>query len=358
MAGTLLIISRADASFGCGHLSRMITLGRFMEQERGFKVTKVLLGDELSLTFARTLAETVLFFPSWELTWASRRTFLKELLMEQFPEENPDVVIFDVYDFFDTFWAKGLFRKIFPRSKFIGFEIYHSRTVSERMERKNYEPVTLNLIVNSLLSPFGKWEKKNGIRTLFGTDFLILPPFLRDFPKWRFSKENRRITIFLGSSPSRVLGLLIDELRHWTQMGYDFCLYSSFAREEKKLFGEGIRVMPLTTQECFLRDMVNSHMAIVSASLVLYELAFLGVPAVVIPVVSHQLATAYKFSERNYSQLVLPTKNRFSAQFSKAMEALGDEEKLTAQSFAGRALLDGRGIYRVAEVISEIAGSS
>ena len=352
-----LIISRADAEFGYGHLSRMLTLARFLRNERGFTVSTLLLGDEKSLAFARDRGETVLFFPSWELKFAIRRTLLRELLNEKYPlhKDHPSVIIFDVYDFFDTFWGRGLFKKMFPLSSFIGLDIYHTRLRDERVERKNYQPVEFKCIINSLLSPIGMGESEQaGIRILYGTDFLILPPEIFEVAKWNYNDQLRKVTVFLGGGEVKYLLRLTRELSSSAFKEYEFQVFTGRAEAQTVPISANVHLRPLCEQTVFLRELSTSRFAIVSAGQTLYEVAHLGVPAVVIPVVPHQLSTAHKLSERGFGVCVRPRPAGFGASLKSAIQKLEDKDFLMAQSRAGMALVDGKGIYRVSEVIESL----
>ncbi len=349
-----LIISRADSEFGYGHLSRVAVLAKFLRSQRNFEVKTILLGDERSLTFARTLGEPVTFFPSWELKWSIRRTLLRNLLEKTYPDDRPQIVIFDLYDFFDTFWGRGLIRKVFPFSSCIGLDIYRSFATDVTKERKNYKPVQLDCVVNSLLSPFGSFEKyKSGVKVYFGTKFMILPPVIAEIKKWRLMKGNDKVTIFLGGGGTRFLRELLLECASLAPLNLRFEVYASFPELIQDLRSDTLNVKPLTMDRSFLTELATSRFVIASAGSVLYQLAYLGVPVIVVPVVAHQLGTARKFSDMGYGRVVLPGARDFRAKLNKALLDFMEKELLTRQSEVGKKLVDDKGIIRVTEIIEE-----
>lgn len=350
----VLIITRADSEFGYGHLSRMVSLASFLRSERGYSVTTLLLGDEKSLGFARSLGETMYFFPAWELKWSMRRSLLKEAIESCLPKAYPEVVIFDVYDFFDTFWGKGLFRKIFPSSLFLGFDIYHGEA-EKRKERKSYKPVALDVTVNATLSPFGRWESRKGnARFLVGTDYLILPSALLKLPKWEFRQDSKSVSIFLGAGEVEMLSRLLEELSR-IETDLVFRVFTSQPEVLVRYASGRIEIGSLLPVKEFLVNLSRSKFAIVSAGLSLYESAYLGVPVIIVPVVQHQFSTALKFIERGFGVLVKPARITFGSRLMEALRFFEDEEFLKRQSAIGLSLLDGKGIYRVADVIDELS---
>jgi len=73
-------------------------------------------------------------------------------------------------------------------------------------------------------------------------------------------------------------------------------------------------------------------------------------------VVPHQLSTAQKLAERGFGVCVYPRPASFGASLRSAIQKLQDKDFLVTQSKAGMALIDGKGIYRVSEVIESLAG--
>jgi hypothetical protein len=149
VANSTLVITRADAAFGQGHLARSLTLAAALRGE-GAKVETLLLGDEGALQHARTRREPVVFFPSWELRYAMRRALLAQLLCELYPKQRPRLAIFDMYDFADTYWARRFFSEQLPDTTFVGLDIYKRVEQPQRPERSEYKPVAFSVIINSL----------------------------------------------------------------------------------------------------------------------------------------------------------------------------------------------------------------
>jgi len=350
------VITRADAVFGYGHLARTVTLARYLRNKRSFNVSILLLGDVNSLKHISIYEEKVEFFPSWELKWAIRRGILRELLMHQFSNPPPQVVIFDMYNFFDTFWARGLFKKIFPASAFVGLDVYRKNDTSSDTRKRFYKPVELNLVVNSLLAPFGGFEvERNGVRTFIGTKFLVLPDFIHSLSRWKADEENKEVMVFLGGGSIPALRWTIAEIANFALKPYRFTVFTSEHELIAKFAPDGVQVQPLVSQHEFLEAVCKAKFCIISAGQTLYELAYLGVPCIVIPVKMHQLSTAQKFAEKGFSITVPPSRARLGKLLFSAIMQFSDTSVLSKHSKIGRSLIDGKGLYRVSDLIEQLA---
>jgi spore coat polysaccharide biosynthesis predicted glycosyltransferase SpsG len=361
MPKSTLIITRADAAFGQGHLARSLTLAAALRSE-GAQVETLLLGDEGALQHARMRREPVVFFPSWELRYAMRRALLAQLLCELYPKQRPKLAVFDMYDFADTYWARRFFGEQLPDTSFIGLDIYKRVEQPQRPERSEYWPVAFSVIINSLLAPFGSQESEaGGVRTLSGTDYLILTPELQDAPKWTPPVDKAApIPVLLSGSvrdardltqikPSvRIALRALSELPE-----FQFIVLSAYPDALASLCGANVEAKPLLTPAKFYRVLSSSPCAILSAGVTLYEAAHLGVPAAIVPVASHERATAQKFADAGYGMPVNLRGNAL-ASLRDVLTELAQPDVAHAQSAAGRKLVDGQGLERVLAVLREM----
>jgi len=356
MAHRILLLTRADAEFGHGHLSRSVTLAQALRREPDTEVQVVLLGDETALQHARNLCEEVLFFPAWELKWASRRKLLAGLLRHRYPFYKPHVVIFDMYDFADTFWARELFPQLFPLSVLFGLDVYTRN--SPRTERAPYRAPRFHYVVNSLLAPFGAMQTEaNGQKRFVGTDYLILPAELKSLKRWKPAKRHGSapVPVFLGGGEVVVAAGLVQALGGKALRHHRFAFITNY----QGLHGQippNVEVWPLAeSRRAFYQLFLDAPFGISSCGLTLYELAHLGVPLVLVPVVAHQVSTAGKFAAAGFGVPVLPTERDIPAAVAEAVAQIEDMPFRRAQSEAGRRLVDGGGLKRVAALIRHSA---
>lgn len=353
MPKSTLIITRADAAFGHGHLARSLTLAAALRGE-GAKVEVLLLGDEPALLHSYIRREKVKFFPSWELSYALRREQLAQAIGELFPEERPQLVVFDMYDFADTYWARRFFSEQFPDAVFVGLDIYNRSKGEPRPEREDYKPAAFSLIINSLLAPFGAQEgETDGVRLLYGTDYLILPPELADSPKWEPAEMDAPIPVFFSSNlrlaqaVTQVMLPAQNVMRSLKELhGRRFVTHTTFPDMVERYIGENTEVKPLVPPKDVYSLLAGSPCAIISAGTVLYEAAHLGVPVAVVPAVPHEQVTARKFADAGYG-IYIDGRSNPAMQLHEAIKMLMQPAFAREQSAVGRRLVDGKGLERV-----------
>ncbi len=356
-----LIITRADAAFGHGHLTRSLTLAPALRRE-GVRTEVLLLGDEPALLHTYVRREKVKFFPSWELSYALRRQQLAQAISELFPEERPQLVIFDMYDFADTYWARRFFGEQFPDAVFVGLDIYNRSKREPFPEREAYKPVAFSLIINSLLAPFGAQESEaDGVRLLYGTDYLILPPELAASPKWEPSRIDAPIPVIFSSNlrldqaVNQVLLPAQNVMRSLKELHCRrFVTHATFPDMIERYTGKNTEVRPLVPPEDIYNLLAGSPCAVVSAGTVLYEAAHLGVPVAIVPAVAHEQVTARKFADAGYG-IYIDGRSNAAMQLREAVTKLTQREFALGQSDAGRKLVDGKGLERVLRELRGIA---
>jgi len=353
MADRVLIITRADSSIGYEHILRSITLARHLRMELGADTQIVLLGDENSLGYTRRQKEQALFFPSWELRWAVRHKLLAELLQRRYPFYKPHLVVFDTYAFADTYWGRGIFRQLFPLSAFFGLDIYPHRSQQQRPERKAYQPVALDFIVNSQLAPFGSNESEvDGALLYYGTDYLVLPLELLATPPWRPPQRgNDTIPVFLGGGASTAAHRVLSALSSSRFEQRRFRFFSNHPKLAQKFAWGGVSVDKLPGGVEFYRAFRSAPFGIVSCGPRLYDLAYLGVPLIMVPIGAHEVSTAQKTVDAGFGLVVLPRERDLEEQMGQAMQRLEASEFTQKQSELGRQLIDGQGIHRVTAIM-------
>jgi spore coat polysaccharide biosynthesis predicted glycosyltransferase SpsG len=113
--------------------------------------------------------------------------------------------------------------------------------------------------------------------------------------------------------------------------------------------------------------LASSDLAIIAGGISLYEAAFLGIPAIVVPIAAHQLATAHKLAKAgtcvvaaapasDLAHLPLLDPAAFRTVGMQLHELLADTNRRQMMSQAGQELLDGRGLMRTAAAILEMSG--
>ena len=360
MADRVLIIVRADSILGYVHLVRSITLARHLRMELGADAQIVLLGDEDSLGHMRSHKEHALFFPSWELRWAVRHKLLAELLHQRYPFYKPHLVVFDTYAFADTYWGRGLFRQLFPLSAFLGLDIYPHQNPQERPERKAYQPVAFDFIVNSQLAPFGSNEGElDGAMLYYGTDYLILPLELLATPPWRPRQRGHdTIPIYLGGGASAAAHRVLSTLSGTRFEQRRFRFFSNHPKLAQKFARDGVTVDRPPRGVEFYRVFRSAPFGIASCGSWLYSLIYLGMPLIIVPIGAHEVSTAQKAASAGFGLTILPRERSLEEKLEQAMLKLASPEFAQKQSDLGRQLVDGQGIHRVTAIIERALESA
>jgi len=358
MATRALLLTRADSASGYEHLQRTLTLAGHLAGQRGFGVKTVLMGDEKSLQHCRELGLSVVFFPAWELKLAVRRHLLAQLLRGLYLLAAPHLLVFDGYDFSDTYWGRSFFADLFPNSVFFGLDIYRHRDGAERPEREPYQPVNLQWIVNSLHAPFGRQESREGnARVFFGTDYLILPPTIARAPRWR-PTDDAPVAVYLHGRAARATHRLLSVLAEAAFSEHRFHIFTDHSELFSHYISPRIAISEPVPQERFLAAFTGSLFGITSAGFSLCELAHLGVPLIIVPVSLAEYGSAEKFIEQGFGELVTAGSLGFKSRLRAALTRMSDEALRKRYSECGRKLIDDRGLSRVGDLMAQAAAQA
>lgn len=355
MAVRILVLTKADSASGYAHLRRTLTLADYLRKQRSFQVHSVLMGDEKGLQHCRELGHSVAFFPSWELKLAVRRHLLAHLLRESYPSGSPQLVIFDSYDFSDTYWGRPFFDELFPQSVFFGLDIYRHRAGAERPERRPYRPVTFQWIVNSLHAPFGRSKSyQEGTRLFFGTDYLILPPEISRLPHWQLT-DGPQVAVYLHGKAARATHRLLSVLTELEFSEYTFRIFTTHSELLSQYMSPRLAISEPIAQADFLRTFTQSAFGIISAGFSLYELAYLGMPLIIVPVGSDEFGSAEKFIAQGCGAMVSTHARGFKMRLKSAFAHMNDAALRNRYSERGRKLIDDKGLTRAADLVEKAA---
>lgn len=97
--------------------------------------------------------------------------------------------------------------------------------------------------------------------------------------------------------------------------------------------------------------MAQSDIAITAGGITLYELSCLGIPSLLLPIVSHQLLTAKAFERAGVLQKSLALNPSVSDISEKVQKILVSKTLRKTMSNRGKAFIDGRGLERVVEIV-------
>lgn len=229
------------------------------------------------------------------------------------------------------------------------------------------------LVINALLSPLAGAETQRGAaRVLSGAQWLQLPP---EATKLRnvaiptsaalgteltaptaFAAQPVRMLLvnFGGEGQAKPVGLALDAL---AQAGFDGKVVVIPAPQTRDDCGLDVDWHPAGPE--FHSLLAAADMAICAGGLALYEAAYLGIPAICLPLVEHQLASAVKLEAAgcclNTGLLDALQAGTLARVASKLIAAPYMRARMTA---AGLKLLDGKGLARTADAILGLADAA
>jgi UDP-N-acetylglucosamine:LPS N-acetylglucosamine transferase len=119
---------------------------------------------------------------------------------------------------------------------------------------------------------------------------------------------------------------------------------------ETALLGQHMRIHK--SGPGFLKHLVAADVAIVGAGTTSAEVAFLGVPAIFIPVAENQSENILAIERAGLGFVVAPENGGFEGHLVKALLELLDPGIARDYSMRGRKLVDGHGVSRVARILT------
>lgn len=195
-------------------------------------------------------------------------------------------------------------------------------------------------------------------RTLRGPRYMVLDPNVRALRRAALDASCPRVLIALGGGPR--LGLAVAIARGIVRMhpAARVMIAGGFSEGVNECTGpDDGRVVILGPQAGLAPLLAESHVAVVGGGVTLYEAAALGVPSVAIPVVVAQAPTVTAFAR--LGAVDAPTRTpRHAIPDAVAAAVCGlltSPRRAARLGRRARAIVDGRGLERVATHLSRLA---
>jgi spore coat polysaccharide biosynthesis predicted glycosyltransferase SpsG len=200
-----------------------------------------------------------------------------------------------------------------------------------------------------------------------GPDYFILrstfDPFLRSVPR-NARRRVRRVLVTMGGSDMAGLTVRVSEVvaRALPEAGVDI-ICGPFFRHAEELIRVvarlGSRVSLHFNPPDIAAKMFGADLAVTAGGYSAYELAALGVPCIIVPLIEHQQETACAMQAAGCAismESVGPFEERLLAERLQTMAA--DADLRSRMSRAGRRLVDGRGTERVCRLARALIESA
>ncbi len=210
-----------------------------------------------------------------------------------------------------------------------------------------------NLHANESLYP----RRDPQTRLLLGHRFILLR---REFLRWSEKKSETRDTgsgrdtqnilvIAGGFDSSSLVGRILQTLRGLKQRALEIhCVADSFDEASRSLAVEDSRICLHTRQHDLSDLMAASHLAISAAGSTAWELAFMGVPTLLVSVAENQRPIAAELDRRG-AAIDLGWHSDLDATFftQQLQSLLIDQETRSTMASSARGVVDGAGVDRV-----------
>ena len=216
----------------------------------------------------------------------------------------------------------------------------------------------VDILIDSNLAPSETKNLPPSTRGLFGTDYSVLNP---DFSYYHtrsrhFGTSLQSVLISMGATDPKNLALPLT--RFLLQEKHDLKLTvlighnATVIPELSKLSAQFKSLNVLGPISNMAQTLWEHDAVICSGGVTLHEAIAVGTPAFVISQTEHQQSKA-RFVEKSGAAVNLGVGNEYDIE--KLREALGlGKTKLASMSLKGKKLIDGRGVFRVTEAITQL----
>ncbi|MCB9831685.1 MAG: hypothetical protein H6807_04350 [Planctomycetes bacterium] len=219
-----------------------------------------------------------------------------------------------------------------------------------------------DLVVNGSAVAANRYYPDAPGELLLGPDYMVLGPEFRGRPAPAIAEYPVRVLVTLGGSdPAGLAGVVLESMAEvMATDGITFIAGPAFAagpgrRETLEIMKTRFRVQ---------ENVPDLSMSLMSADLVVtaggrtaYELAALGIPALVVPTCGHEVETARALAAEGSCLAVSGCEpGRIRAEIAGLLDEAADPERRRVMSRAGRALVDGRGGERVSRAMIALVG--
>jgi UDP-2,4-diacetamido-2,4,6-trideoxy-beta-L-altropyranose hydrolase len=339
----IIIRVEADHKIGMGHLFRMLALASFLKT-KAFDILFVTRTDQI---VREILERHGIEFLAYEHS-IDEPGVIERTVHTQQEFRPPALWIFDTFGTGKE-WYTSLHRLRVPVLSF-------DDTGSGAGEA--------DIVINAIA---GLWSNsKNAVpRNRFtGLDYMILTPDILRYRKVREIKGNPKLKLGVGLGGSDTYNNTVkiaDSLKYVDiapAMVY-FFLGPHFTAEEK--LNEYLKEFPFPFKvEKNIPDLTaafdNMDAVICGGGITLFEVCALGLPALPLANEPHETQTITYFEERGACIPIGSTSSGREELEEHINSALNDPERLNAAAANGRTLVDGKGIYRVLELIEKQVG--
>jgi UDP-2,4-diacetamido-2,4,6-trideoxy-beta-L-altropyranose hydrolase len=228
------------------------------------------------------------------------------------------------------------------------------------IELMNTKKLNTDVVINgSLVEDWHTYHKSKNTEYYLGPEYVILNPIYENLHSKKRKIRNDLSEIFVcmgGSDPSNITKEVLKTL---SELKLNFKITVVLGPAYNEQAATELTKLPFTENVSFQNvswriweHMLECDIAIASAGRMPYELCATGTPSLLIPIVKHQEHTAEAFQSQGAA---INLTSSFKTALGDSLQKLIKNKWLQIEmSIKGKQLVDGRGLKRIARIISSL----
>ncbi len=216
-----------------------------------------------------------------------------------------------------------------------------------------------DIIINPMINTkYANYPEGEG-SVYAGGNYLILPNKIQEYrTRYTVRKKMRYICISMGgvdiyNSTNKILNALLKSDGDWC---IEVVLGGGYQYFD--LISDSIKKHPhvqLHQNINYIYDLFEkSDLAFTAGGNTLHELACIGVPAIVIPTMDHEIENGKTFEKNGFGKCLNKSENISDSEIADAIDKMDSFAVRKGMSDCGRNICDGKGLERTIQIIQEI----
>lgn len=215
-----------------------------------------------------------------------------------------------------------------------------------------------DIIINPMIDE-SYWKYDTAAKLYCGADYLVLPMELQEF-RGKFKKISekvKRVTVSMGGAD---VGDTTVQLAEWlplldNELEINIVLGGAYKKEKeiKKMTADNDKIRIFYNISCLSRLFFESDLVFCAGGNTLHELAVLGIPAIVIPSMPHEVRNGEAFESAGFS-FCGSISGQFSYQeLATLYKQINTKQVRERMRNAGKKMVDGRGYERIYRILKD-----
>lgn len=215
-----------------------------------------------------------------------------------------------------------------------------------------------DIIINPMIDDY-YWQYNTKAKLYCGSEYLVLPMELQEFrrKKKEINERIKKVTVSMGGAD---VGGTTLKLAKWlplvdSELEINLVLGGAYHKEKnfKELISENDKIRVFHNISYLDRLFFESDLAFCAGGNTLHELAVMGIPAIVIPSMPHEVQNGKAFEKRGFS-LCGSIASEFSCnELVKLYDRIKTKLVREEMHRAGKKAVDGKGYERIYKILRD-----